>query len=148
MKGKVLQILGGIGFGGAEAFVMNQFRNMKDEYTFDFAVQVHFDQSVSYEKEIIHLGGRIFYTGLFRDSPVSYAKKVQRIIEKNGPYDAIHIHVNEQCGIAAYGAREACNGTIIVHAHSSQYGQKNAFIKILMIKVRIKAEIKVQVIKV
>lgn len=133
MKKKVLQVLGGIGFGGAEAFVMNQFRNMQNEYTFDFAVQVHFDERNSYEREIEELGGKIYYTGLFRSSPFKYVSNIKKIIQEHGPYSAVHIHVNEQCGFAALGARKAGVEHIIVHAHSSQYGQRNALIRNAML---------------
>lgn len=135
MKKRVLQVLGGIGFGGAEAFVMNQFRNMQDEYVFDFAVQVKYDKDKSYEEEITKMGGKIFYTGLFRESPLKFANSIDNIIKRHGPYSAVHIHINEQCGFAALGAKRNLKGNIIVHAHSSQYGQKNFFIKTVMLVV-------------
>ena len=129
MKKKVLQVLGGIGFGGAETFVMNQFRKLQNNFIFDFAVQVHLNAENSYENEIKSLGGNIYYTGLFRTSPIAFSKMIESIVKEHGPYNAVHIHVNEQCGFAALGAKRAFNGPVIVHAHSSQYGQKNPIIK-------------------
>jgi glycosyltransferase EpsF len=132
-KHKVLQILGGVGFGGAETFIMNQFRNLNNEYLFDFAVQVKYDCSVSYENDINSLGGKIFYLGLFRQSPYRFYKSIIEVIKSNGPYDAIHIHINEQCGVAAYAAKKAGIKRIICHAHSSNYGQNNILIKSVML---------------
>ena len=132
-KKRILHILGGVGFGGAEAFAMNQFRNLQNEYIFDFAVQVKFEPDQSYEKEIHSLGGEIYYTGLFRDSPIAFSKNITKIIKEHGPYCAVHIHINEQCGFAAMGAKKAGVKTIIAHAHNSQYGQRNPFIKIAML---------------
>ena len=133
MKKKVLHILGGVGFGGAEAFAMNQFRNLQNEFIFDFAVQVKYGPNQSYEKEIHALGGEIYYTGLFRDSPIAFSQNISKIIKEHGPYCAVHIHINEQCGFAAIGAKKAGVKSVIVHAHSSQYDQHNLFVKTAML---------------
>lgn len=133
MKKKVLHVLGGVGFGGAEAFAMNQFRNLQSEYIFDFAVQVKFEPNHSYENEICSLGGHVYYTGLFRDSPIAFSQNVKNIIKEHGPYCAVHIHINEQCGFAAMGAKKAGVKSVIVHAHSSQYDQRNLIVKTVML---------------
>lgn len=130
-KKKVLHVLASVGFGGAETFAVNQFRNLCDDYIFDFAVQFPCKDD-SYESEIRDLGGKIFYTGLFRKSVFGFIRRLREVILNNGPYEAIHIHINEQAGFAAFAAKMAHAKNVICHAHSSNYGQKNLLIKFIM----------------
>lgn len=56
---RILHVLGGLGLGGAETFVMNLYRSIdRDEFQFDFVI---YDNGLrDYEAEIERLGGRIF----------------------------------------------------------------------------------------
>lgn len=53
---KVLQFIGGLGFGGAQEFVMNLYRNMnRSSIQFDFAVFA--SEGSDYASEILLRGG-------------------------------------------------------------------------------------------
>ena len=56
---KILQVGLGNNPGGMEAFVMNYFRELaRQGVSFDF---VSMYGTIAYEKEILELGGRVFY---------------------------------------------------------------------------------------
>ena len=58
-KMKILQVGLGNNPGGMEAFVMNYFRELaRQGVSFDF---VSMYGTIAYEKEILELGGRVFY---------------------------------------------------------------------------------------
>ena len=62
---KILQVGLGNNPGGMEAFVMNYFRELaRQGVSFDF---VSMYGTIAYEKEILELGGRVFYVPNIKD---------------------------------------------------------------------------------
>lgn len=88
---RVLQVITGMGSGGAEKFLMNMYRNIdRNLVQFDFLLR---SNDIIYEDEIKALGGRIFYTSEFPKHFIKNQREVRKILQEN-MFDAIHIHAN------------------------------------------------------
>lgn len=118
---KILQILGSLGRGGAEAMVMNYYRVAAENgIQFDFIL--HANAENGYEAEAKTLGARLFF--LPRPGSIGflkYVKNIKRIIIENGPYDAVHIHTDSQGFMGAIAAKQAGIKNILTHSHTSSY---------------------------
>lgn len=69
---KILQVGLGNNPGGMEAFVMNYFRELaRQGVSFDF---VSMYGTIAYEKEILELGGRVFYVPNIKKDYFGYIK--------------------------------------------------------------------------
>ena len=90
---KVLQVLNGLGHGGAEAFVMNMYRNIdRDKVQFDFLVRS--TDNSKYEEEVKRLGGKIFITSPFPAAFWKNYKETKKFFREHTDYDIIHVHAN------------------------------------------------------
>ena len=121
---RVLQVLGSLQRGGAESLVMNIYRNIdRNEIQFDFIVREYIEEG--YEKEVKQLGGRIFVIpspqriGLLR-----CIKEHIKIIKNNGPYIAVHSHMNAMSFISMYSAKKCGIRNRISHSHSTSFPGK------------------------
>lgn len=57
---RVLHVIGSMNRGGAETFIMNVYRHInRDEVQFDFLLEAQ--KEGAYDKEILALGGKIFF---------------------------------------------------------------------------------------
>lgn len=96
-KKKILQVLSCLEYGGTEAYIVNNLKNInKEEFNFDLWIAQPSDSmyvSSKYVNEIISLGGNIYY-GEILQSKLKFMKNLYDNIKKNGPYDAIHAHMN------------------------------------------------------
>lgn len=124
-KIKILQYTGTMNMGGAETLLMNLYRNMnRNKYEFHFVT--HSKKKCYYYDEIIKLGGKIIYI----DHPTiknfkKYSQDFKKIIKNNGPYNAIHSHVQLFNGIVLREAKRNEIPNIISHAHlNGDYSRK------------------------
>lgn len=113
---RILHIVGGMGIGGIETWIMNVYRNIdKSNIQFDFLVSTTALQE--YDNEITQLGGRIFrsprYGDIWKASQTLY-----RVIKKDGPFHAIHVHGRTMVGLQLLIARIAGVPNRIGHTHN------------------------------
>ncbi len=91
---KVLHIAGNMGLGGAETVIININRNIDtDKLRFDYAVENNADGF--YAEEIKRLKGNLYPFITLRPGFATYWFNVFnliKIIKKNGPYEALHVH--------------------------------------------------------
>ncbi len=91
---KVLHIAGNMDAGGAETLIMNINRNIDtDKLRFDYAVENNADGF--YAQEIKQLKGNLYPFITLRPGFATYWFNVFnliKIIKRNGPYEALHIH--------------------------------------------------------
>lgn len=117
MKYKILQYVGCMNRAGAETLLMNIYRNIdRDKYEFHFIT--HTKEKCDYDDEILNLGGKLIY--LERPKLLNkrkYRKNLKSIIDNNGPYDAIHTHMQLMNGLILKTAREVGINNRISHAH-------------------------------
>lgn len=116
---KILQVVSCLALGGTEAFIMSNYRQLdKSKYQFDFLVFVENDYP--YLEEIESLGGRVFFCGLPAITKLKvFENNVIKIIRENGPYDAVHSHVNIQNGFVMKAAYKAGVKQRISHSHDT-----------------------------
>lgn len=116
---RILQVVSCLELGGTEAFIMNNYRRLdKEKYQFDFLVFIQRDYP--YLPEIKSLGGRVFFCGLpAMNRYHEFEKTVIDTIKKNGPYIAVHSHVNMQNGLVLKAAKKAGVKKRISHSHDT-----------------------------
>lgn len=119
---KVLHVLGYFDRGGAEAMVMNLFRNC-DHNKISFGFVVHGDRVGAFEKEVHELGADIFrvpdYTGV---NHLKYKNAWKKIFQNHPEYKVIHGHVRSTANIYLKLAK-AYNLKTIAHSHNTSSGE-------------------------
>lgn len=127
---RILHIVSCIAKGGTEAFIINHFRNIdRQKYMFDFLV---FTDVVdpTYEKEIQDLGGHIYYGMPPELLHINvFVKRIIEIIKDNGPYEAVHAHINIANAWALYAAHKAGVKKRISHSHDTSGKEANNIVR-------------------
>ncbi len=118
---RILQIVPSTGFGGISSMLMNLYRNVdRTKVQFDFAA---FNRGPLHE-EICSLGGRVFYFDYIKkQGALKYVASLRGLINKNGPYTAIHVHNGYKGGFALLAGRLAGIDTRVCHIHTSNVEQ-------------------------
>lgn len=128
-KIKVLQYTGAMNRAGAETLLMNVYRNIdREKYEFHFIS--HTKNKCDYDEEIVKLGGRILYI----DQPNiicinSFKQNFKKILNENGPYNAIHSHMQLLNGLILKEATKNNIRNRISHAHLNGDYCSNSFIR-------------------
>lgn len=116
---RVLQVFASLDSGGVSNFVMNLYRCMdRDRIQFDFALTA--GEKALYDEEVLELGGRIFYF----DPSIGMGENLQWILQKEGPFYAVHSHVFFYSGAVLVQAKKAAVPVRIAHAHNAYTGGK------------------------
>jgi glycosyltransferase involved in cell wall biosynthesis len=120
---RVLHVVGRMHRAGVETWLMQILRRVDQaRYQFDFLVQSAIPGD--YDDEILSLGGRILYCeGV--SNPWKYAVNFLKVVEKNGPYDAIHSHVFLYSGYVIWLAALSGIPRRVAHSHSTCDGKAN-----------------------
>lgn len=120
---RVLHVLGSLQRGGAETFVMNVYRRIdRSIIQFDFLVKERVANG--YESEALALGARIFEVPSAKQlGAVKYIQEQRRVILENGPFAAVHSHVNYLSGMTLLAAKLAGVRCRIAHSHSTRFPQ-------------------------
>lgn len=102
---RILQIVGRMGYGGIETFLMNIYRNIdRTKVQFDFAVTK--GKSGEYEEEIKTLGGKIYYFPE-RKNIKEYKKKWYDFFREHKEFECVHMHVSSLSNIIPIKAASA-----------------------------------------
>lgn len=113
---RVLHVVGGMGRGGIETWLMHVLRRLdRERFQMDFLV--HTAAPCAYDDEVRTLGGRIL-TCLHPGRPWSYAKSFRRILKGYGPYDVVHSHVHHYSGYTLRLAHREGIPVRIAHSHN------------------------------
>lgn len=115
---RVLQVVSCLESGGTEAFIMNNYRAVdKKKIQFDFLVFVKNDHP--YIEEIKKMGGKVFFAMTPSIKRIkSFLAIVEKIIKENGPYSAVHSHVNIANSWVMLAAKNAGVPIRISHSHA------------------------------
>ena len=111
----VLHIVGGMGRGGVETWLLHVLRHI-DRERFQMDFMVHSAEPCPYDNEVRALGGRILPC-LRPDRPWRYAKNFRRILAAYGPYEVVHSHVHHYSGYTLRLAQRAGVRVRIAHSH-------------------------------
>ena len=115
----VLHVLGGLDLGGAEAFVMNLYRNVdRTKIQFDFVV--HSTKHFHYEDEATALGAHILRVPRFKGiNIIGYIRAWRKLFKDHPNYLAVHGHISSSAAIYLWVAKRFGIYTI---AHSHELG--------------------------
>lgn len=122
-KMRVLQIVANIGIkSGVSSFIMNVYRNIdKKRFQFDFLVSRKVNES--YEKEILQLGGRVYYMpdplSLHLFSACSYCSDF--FLRHSKEYPVVHLHSPTMARMTVFYAKKAGIKKVIIHSHSTNF---------------------------
>jgi glycosyltransferase involved in cell wall biosynthesis len=112
----ILQVVGGMNFGGVETWLMHVLRHIdRERFRMDFLV--HTAQPCAYGEEIQKLGSKIIPC-LGTSRPWRYARNFRRALKEHGPYEVVHSHVHHFSGFVVYLAHRAGVPVRITHSHS------------------------------
>lgn len=119
MPQRVLQVTGSLGLGGAEAMITSLHGSL-DRERIQFDYLVFKPSQEGHEARVLEMGGRII-----RANPPSrrrwnqFVRHVAHLIEHNGPYVAVHSHINFASAPVLVGAAQAGVTRRVAHAHIS-----------------------------
>lgn len=134
---RILQVVGKMNRGGAETMLMSMYRALdRERLQFDF---LEFGTGPSdYSEEINELGGRIIQIQ-WSQSPAKLWRTIRNlanILEKEGPYIAVHSHVLFASGTVLLAAAKAGVKVRIAHSHSTDSQEKKFHEKLYRILAR------------
>ena len=116
---RVLHVIDGMGSGGAEAFIMNLYRNIdRTKVQFDFLLR---STENLYNDEIESLGGRIFLTATFPRHAWQNYKDTEAFFTEHKEYAIIHVHGNALLYMSGLLlAKKTGIPVRIMHSHNTQ----------------------------
>ena len=113
---RILHVIGKMDRAGAETLIVNVLRCLDPScYGFDFLVRCK--EPGHYDDELLRRGCRIFRRSHRPDFP-GWITTVHGILRSQGPYRAVHSHLNYFDGVTVALARLAGVPVRISHAHS------------------------------
>lgn len=100
---------------GITSVIMNYYKELKDEVSFDFIINDFIDPEI---ESLIEKDSKLFLLPNRKKYPISYVRKLKIIVRKND-YDVIHIHGNSSLmSIELFALNKHNTDSIIVHNHS------------------------------
>ena len=123
-KIRVLQVIGSLHIGGAENVAANLYRYI-DRNKYEFHYVVYTEEEGEYEKEIVELGGKVIHIHGPAGDRYNFCKRIERIIEENGPYEIVHSHMMLHNGIILSIAKKKGVKIRISHSHSTKNTIRN-----------------------
>lgn len=121
---RILHVVGSLGLGGIQSYLMNLYRHVdKTCIQFDFAV--HIKSDISYEEEILSMGGKIFYMPddcFEKHKWLTYVSFWKSFFEKHQEYVIVHGHMRSTAFLYMTLARFA-NRKVIAHSHATDNGK-------------------------
>lgn len=119
---RILHILHSMNRGGAEAMLMNYYRNIdRTRVQFDFLLTEQ--NRCQYEEEIEQMGGRVYRVPLLTFSnPFPYVNGVKNFLSGHPEYRIVHSHTSSKSAIPLWVAKRCGVPVRVCHAHSSSSG--------------------------
>lgn len=119
---RILHVLAGMNRGGAEAFVMNIYRNIdRTKVQFDFIL--FRQEECEFNNEIRNLGGKIYWVPRYNGkNHFKFKKTWNNFLKEHPEYKIIHGHVRSTASIYLKIANK--HGlTTIAHSHNTSSGK-------------------------
>jgi len=123
---RVLHVIGDMGAGGAQAFIMNYYRNVdRNKVQFDFAVR-SYDKKF-FDDEIEELGGKLYRVPWFNvKNYFSYKRFWENFFKEHPEIDIVHGHLGSSAQVYLSVAKKY--GKIaIAHSHSVAPKKKDLY---------------------
>ncbi|MFC1707540.1 glycosyltransferase [Planctomycetota bacterium] len=114
---RVLHVVGGLGVGGIETWLMEVLRCLnRERFRFDFLVNT--DQSGQYDDVARAHGARVIPC-LHPRRLWSYPRRFRRTLVEFGPFEIVHSHF-DPCGLPLLLAHRVGVAIRVAHAHSNR----------------------------
>lgn len=94
---RVLQVLGGLGMGGAETWLMELLRNWAKDGNVQMDILLTGGETDTFDDEAMALGANLHYLRYGRVHLLGFAAGFRRLLAQR-PYDAIHDHCDYAAG--------------------------------------------------
>mgnify|MGYP002519349947 CR=1 FL=1 len=125
---RVLHIINGMQTGGAEAYIMNLYRNInRDEIQFDFLLRDG-NLDSDYISEIKSYGGKVIMAPPFPGRMISNYRFTKSFIESHDEYTVIEVHANALIYVfpflIVHKIKRDRSISIIAHSHNTQTAKK------------------------
>jgi len=115
---RVLHVLGCLGRGGIEIWLMNVLRAIdRDRVRFDFVVDT--SEPGPFDDEVRKLGGEIYALDPPQKRLWSFRRRAVQFLEQRGPFDVVHSHVSTYGGAILRAAAFAGVNQRIAHSHTT-----------------------------
>ncbi len=127
---RILHILHSMNRGGAEAMLMNYYRNIDRKLVqFDFLLTEQ--ERCQYEDEIEQLGGNVYRVPLLiMSNPMAYINGLYNFLQKHKEYKIVHSHTSSKSAVPLWVAKNCGVPVRVCHVHSSSSGNGlEAFIR-------------------
>lgn len=133
---RVLQVIGIMDRGGAEAMIMNLYRNIdRSKIQFDFVENEN--NGAFFDEEILDLGGKIYHCPRFNGKNIfSYQRWWKAFFDEHKEFKIVHGHIGST---ATFYLKEAKKHGLVTIAHSHNtrsQGWKQLFYDVLSYPVR------------
>ena len=117
---RILHILHSMNRGGAEAMLMNYYRNIdRNRVQFDFLLTEQ--NRCQYEDEIENLGGYVYRVPLLKFSnPFPYINGVRRFLLEHPEYKIVHSHTSSKSAVPLWEAKRCGVPVRIAHSHNNK----------------------------
>lgn len=133
---KILHVTGAMNVGGTETMLINLYRKINKRIEFHFIS--YSSEEAFYDKEIEELGGKVIR--LETPNKVGFIdsiRDIKRVINENGPYNAVHTHMLFNCGIAMIAAYLSSVKVRVSHAHTTSDNSESFIRKVYISVMRI-----------
>lgn len=119
---RILHMIGTLGIGGSQAFVMNLYRAIdREKMQFDFIVDR--PQDTHFIPEIEKMGGKVYYMPLLNGKNLRQVQKAWHSFFVNHPeYKVLHSHVRSYASLYLPIAK-AHGVKTIIHSHNTSNAQ-------------------------
>ncbi len=119
---RILHILHSMNRGGAEAMLMNYYRNIdRRRVQFDFLLTEQ--NRCQYEGEIEQMDGKVYRVPLLTFcNPFPYIKGVKKFLKEHPEYRIVHSHTSSKSAVPLWVAKQCGVPVRVCHAHSSSSG--------------------------
>lgn len=134
---KILQVTSCFQYGGTEAYIMNNYRNI-DKQNFKFDFWFFQEENSPYEQEIKNLGGELYHGEVPKIKRILFfIIALVKHLKKNGPYDVVHSHVNLMNGWVMLAAFIGGVRVRVSHSHDTSGKDTNNIVKKLYYKMSV-----------
>lgn len=117
---RILHILHSMNRGGAEAMLMNYYRNIdRDQIQFDFLLTEQ--NHCIFEDEILAMGGKVYRVPLLTlSNPMPYISGVKRFLKEHPKYQIVHSHTSSKSAVPLWVAKCCGVPVRICHSHNNK----------------------------
>ncbi len=117
---RILHILHSMNRGGAEAMLMNYYRNIdRNRVQFDFLLTEQ--NRCLFEDEIESLGGKVYRVPLLKmNNPMPYINGVKKFLLKHPEYKIVHSHTSSKSVVPLWVAKRCGVPVRIAHSHNNK----------------------------